>query len=89
MAAMTHVFPTYDRFGFEPVSGQGVTITDETGKQYLDFTSGIGVCNLGYQHPAVTQAVSDQLARCGISLIFTIITYKSLSPIYWSAIVTD
>ena len=63
MAAMTHVFPTYDRFGFEPVSGQGVTITDETGKQYLDFTSGIGVCNLGYQHPAVTQAVSDQLAK--------------------------
>lgn len=63
MVAMTHVFPTYQRFGFEPVSGEGVTLTDETGKEYLDFTSGIGVCNLGYQHPAVTQAVTEQLGK--------------------------
>ena len=44
---MDHVFPTYAQFPFEPVTATGVTITDDQGKDYLDFTSGIGVCNLG------------------------------------------
>lgn len=61
--SMTHVFPTYARFPFELVDGKGVTLTDNNGKQYLDFTSGIGVCNLGYQNPAVTSAVEAQVKK--------------------------
>lgn len=60
---MDHVFPTYARFPFEPVTATGVTITDDQGKDYLDFTSGIGVCNLGYQNPAIQAAVTDQLGK--------------------------
>lgn len=33
------------------------------GKQYLDFTSGIAVCNLGHRHPAVELAVTEQLKK--------------------------
>ncbi|WP_034993827.1 aminotransferase class III-fold pyridoxal phosphate-dependent enzyme, partial [Liquorilactobacillus vini] len=58
---MTALFPNYQRFNFEIISGQGVTLTDETGKKYLDLTSGIGVCNLGYNHPIIKQAVQKQL----------------------------
>ena len=35
---------------------------DTTGKTYLDFSSGIGVTNLGY-HPRVNQALTDQVGK--------------------------
>lgn len=35
----------------------------QTGKAYLDFTSGIGVNALGYCHPAWVQAVTMQATR--------------------------
>ncbi|WP_125703335.1 acetylornithine transaminase [Lacticaseibacillus daqingensis] len=60
---MTHLFPTYDRFPIDLVSGTGVHLTDATGQTYLDMTSGIGVCSFGYAHPAITAAVSDQMTR--------------------------
>ena len=37
-------------------------MTDTTGKTYLDFSSGIGVTNLGY-HPRVNQALTDQVGK--------------------------
>ncbi|WP_088808864.1 MULTISPECIES: acetylornithine transaminase [unclassified Listeria] len=58
---MTHLFPTYQRLPIELVSGSGTVVYDEQGKHYLDFTSGIGVCNLGHVNPLVHQAVSAQL----------------------------
>jgi acetylornithine aminotransferase len=47
------------------VSGSGAELTDADGKIYLDFVSGIAVNALGHAHPAVVQAVSDQIARLG------------------------
>ncbi len=61
--SMTHVFPTYDRFDFEPISGNGVIVTDDHGRDYLDFTSGIGVCNFGYQNVKIQNAVNVQLTK--------------------------
>ncbi|MFT8825401.1 MAG: acetylornithine transaminase [Liquorilactobacillus mali] len=60
---MQSIFKTYNRFPFEIVKGEGVTLFDETGKKYLDLTSGIGVCNLGYSSKKVKDAVSAQLAK--------------------------
>lgn len=60
---MQSVFKTYNRFPFEITKGDGVTLFDDTGKKYLDLTSGIGVCNLGYNNKKVKQAVSDQLDK--------------------------
>lgn len=60
---MSFLFPTYDRWEVEVKEACGCYITDTSGKTYLDFTSGIGVCNLGHQHEKVKQAIEEQLNR--------------------------
>jgi len=42
---------------------EGTRIWDVEGREYLDFTSGIGVLNTGHRHPRVVAAVQDQLGR--------------------------
>ena len=51
---------TYERYPLLFVSGEGVYLRDEHGNDYLDLLSGIGVCALGYNHPAITQAIAEQ-----------------------------
>lgn len=51
---------TYDRSPVLFVGGEGVYITDENGKNYLDLLSGIGVNALGYNHPAIVGAIAEQ-----------------------------
>jgi 4-aminobutyrate aminotransferase/(S)-3-amino-2-methylpropionate transaminase len=41
----------------------GVRLRDVDGLEYLDFTGGIGVLNVGHLHPRVVAAVQEQLAR--------------------------
>lgn len=41
-------------------SGSGSYVTMVGGRKFLDFTTGIGVANLGHCHPAVTKAVQKQ-----------------------------
>jgi predicted acetylornithine/succinylornithine family transaminase len=54
--------PTYYPPTVTFVSGSGCHLTDEDGKDYLDFLCGIAVTALGHAHPAVTAAVSHQAA---------------------------
>jgi acetylornithine/N-succinyldiaminopimelate aminotransferase len=58
---MSHLFPTYQRWEIEPEKASGTVIYGKDGREYLDFTSGIGVCNLGHRPEAVEQAVKEQL----------------------------
>lgn len=58
---MSGLFPTYARWEVEPVKAEGSYLTDINDKTYLDFTSGIGVCNLGHQPETVKKAVLNQL----------------------------
>lgn len=58
---MTYLFPNYNRAPLELVRGEGCHLFDENGRNYLDFTSGIGVCNLGYNHPKLTAALHAQV----------------------------
>ncbi|EFU73236.1 acetylornithine transaminase [Enterococcus italicus] len=60
---MATLFPTYNRFPFELISGEGVTVFDQEGNSYLDLTSGIGVCNLGYNVKQLNEAVTAQLGQ--------------------------
>ncbi|MCK6256724.1 acetylornithine transaminase [Fictibacillus sp. KIGAM418] len=60
---MSALFSNYGRRDLQIESGSGSKLTDHAGKSYLDFTSGIGVCNLGHVHPAVTAAVENQLKK--------------------------
>lgn len=57
------IMPTYARKPVMFVSGEGMRLHDDEGRQYLDFVSGIGAVNLGHAHPAVTAAVAEQAAR--------------------------
>ncbi len=43
--------------------GEGARVWDVDGKEYLDFTAGWAVVNLGHAHPAVTKAIQDQAAK--------------------------
>jgi acetylornithine/N-succinyldiaminopimelate aminotransferase len=54
------LLPTYERNPILFVEGEGVHLIDENGDRYLDLLSGIGVNALGYQHPAVTEAIARQ-----------------------------
>ncbi|MGP3949115.1 acetylornithine transaminase [Streptomyces sp. 7N604] len=47
------------------VRGEGAKVWDAEGTEYTDFVSGIAVNSLGHAHPAVVQAVSDQIATLG------------------------
>lgn len=40
--------------------GEGVYVWDQTGKQYLDFTSGWGVTCIGHANPVITEALTQQ-----------------------------
>ena len=51
---------TYGRFPVALVKGKGVTAWDTEGKDYIDFTSGIGVNALGWCDEGWVQAVSRQ-----------------------------
>ncbi|MCI2254997.1 acetylornithine transaminase [Domibacillus sp. PGB-M46] len=58
---MSHLFPTYARWDITPVKAKGSYLTAKDGKEYLDFTSGISVCNLGHAPDNVKTAVEEQL----------------------------
>ena len=45
------------------VSGDGVFVTDDAGKTYLDAVAGIGVVSLGYGRADLVEALADQAAR--------------------------
>ncbi|MEH7388350.1 acetylornithine transaminase [Bacillus sp. JJ1521] len=60
---MDALFPTYSRWDLTIESAEGAIVVDNKGKKYLDFVTGIAVCNLGHRHPAVIDAVEDQLKK--------------------------
>ncbi|MCF6093446.1 acetylornithine transaminase [Microaerobacter geothermalis] len=60
---MSALFETYSRWPVKVIRGQGNYLWDVEEKKYLDFTSGIGVTNLGHQPPSVKKAVEKQLEQ--------------------------
>ena len=59
---MTYLFENYKRAPIEFVKAEGSYLLDSEGKAYLDFSSGIGVTNLGF-NPQVQQALIQQAGR--------------------------
>src|SRR5436190_2630886 len=45
------------------VRGEGTRVWDSNGKVYLDFVAGIAVNILGHCHPAIIQAVQQQVTQ--------------------------
>ncbi|EAK2629397.1 aspartate aminotransferase family protein [Campylobacter coli] len=59
----SHIIPTYKRFDIVLESGEGVYLLDDKGKKYLDFSSGIGVCALGYNHAEFNTKIKAQVDK--------------------------
>ncbi|AWN21165.1 acetylornithine transaminase [Streptococcus sobrinus] len=59
---MTKLFSNYKRADIEFVKAQGNELIDSQGKHYLDFSTGIGVTNLGF-HPQVKAALENQVQQ--------------------------
>ncbi|MEU1962412.1 acetylornithine transaminase [Nocardia sp. NPDC019304] len=47
------------------VRGAGAVVYDADGKRYVDFLGGIAVNSLGHAHPAILEAVTQQLGTLG------------------------
>ena len=45
--------------------GEGASVWDDAGKQYLDLLGGIAVNSLGHAHPALVEAVTNQMQTLG------------------------
>jgi predicted acetylornithine/succinylornithine family transaminase len=57
-----YVLQTYRRQPIVFERGEGMRLFDDTGRQYLDFLSGIGVASLGHAHPRIARALAEQAA---------------------------
>ncbi len=67
----TYFMPTYGRFDVDIDHGHGATLYDLSGKEYIDFSSGIGVNSIGCAHPRWVEAIAAQAAKLGhISNLF-------------------
>ena len=73
-----YMMHTYGRFNTALVKGKGAVAVDSEGKEYIDFTSGIGVNSLGYCDEGWVKAVSSQAA-----------TLQHISNLYYSPLQTD
>lgn len=60
---MTRLMNTYGTRTLTLTKGEGSRVWDDQGNSYLDAISGIAVCGLGYSHPAVTRALTEQAGR--------------------------
>ena len=59
----TYYMHTFRRQPIVVECGEGARVWDVDGREYLDFTAGLAVTNLGHSHPAVTEAVQQQAAK--------------------------
>lgn len=59
--AISPLLGTYKRAPMEFVRGSGLYLYDKGGKEYLDFTSGIGVNALGYADPGLMNAMQEAM----------------------------
>ncbi len=73
-----YMMHAYGRFQTALVSGKGAIAKDVDGKEYVDFTSGIGVNCLGYCDDGWVKAVSEQAA-----------TLQHISNLYYSPLQTE
>ena len=58
-----YILPTYGRNYTNFKSGKNAVLKDEDGKEFIDFTSGIGVVSVGHGNERVAKAICDQVSN--------------------------
>lgn len=72
--------PVFGRYPMVMELGQGCRVWDNEGNEYVDAFAGIAVNSLGYNHPVLVKAISEQAAKlmhCS-NLYYTEIQAKAL-----------
>jgi len=57
------LLPTYARYDLAFEKGEGAWLTAVGGQRYLDFGGGIAVASLGYSHPHLIEALTEQAKK--------------------------
>ena len=57
------LLPTYARYDLAFEKGEGAWLTAVGGQRYLDFGGGIAVASLGYAHPHLVEALTEQAKK--------------------------
>ncbi len=77
-----YVMNTYGRFDVAIDRGEGARLYDFEGREYIDFTSGIGVTDLGYGNAPWAEAIAAQAKKLGhVSNLFYTETPARLAQI--------
>ncbi|WP_297213194.1 aspartate aminotransferase family protein [uncultured Flavonifractor sp.] len=82
LVALDHQYTmqTYGRFDVDIDHGKGATLYDLAGKEYIDFSSGIGVNSIGYGNEKWVEAITAQARKLGhISNLFYSQPYAQLA----------
>jgi len=75
-----YTMQTYGRYDVDLDHGEGAVLYDLAGREYIDFTSGIGVCSIGYGNPKWVAAIAAQAAKLGhVSNLFYTQPYAALA----------
>ena len=75
-----YTMQTYGRFDVDIDHGKGATLYDLAGKEYIDFSSGIGVNSIGYANEKWVAAITEQAKKLGhISNLFYSQPYAQLA----------
>lgn len=75
-----YYLPVFGRYPMVMELGQGCRVWDNEGNEYVDAFAGIAVNSLGYNHPVLVKAISEQSAKlmhCS-NLYYTEIQAKAL-----------
>lgn len=75
-----YYLPVFGRYQMVMELGQGCRVWDNEGNEYVDAFAGIAVNSLGYNHPVLVKAISEQaskLMHCS-NLYYTEIQAKAL-----------
>ncbi len=90
-----YVMQTYGRFDVAIDRGQGATLYGLDGKEYIDFSSGIGVNSLGYGYEPWVNAIVEQTVKLGhisnlfytepyVKLAETLVTRAGMSNVFFA-----
>jgi predicted acetylornithine/succinylornithine family transaminase len=74
------LMPTYKRYPVTLVRGEGLRVTDDAGRTYLDFAGGIACVPIGHAHPRWVAAVRDQVGTLThVSNLFATVPQQRLA----------
>ena len=68
-----YIMGTYSQCPIVIETGEGARVTDHNGKSYIDMVAGIAVNSLGYNHPAIINAIQEQAKKL-----------THISNLYWN-----